>query len=182
MPIPGKEFVMPFRPSRALLVVGDGDFSWTRGLLSTKQFADHLAQSKGVNVIATNLPSREKVTRLYAGNGTGASSQQNIQWLEERGVLVLTGVNAAVPAVVTQIQRGNPDVLFDGIIFNFPHTTASNKFGTAKNQELLKSFFRECYPFLAVDGKFYVTLKQGAPYHEWDIKHQVQPRMVLPQP
>ncbi len=47
--VQGKPYLMPFRPSRSFLVIGDGDFSWTRGLLTTKQFDEYIAQGKGVN-------------------------------------------------------------------------------------------------------------------------------------
>jgi hypothetical protein len=63
-------------------------------------------------------------------------------------------------------------LLFDRVVFNFPHRGAGIRDQAANvrsNQELLLMFFRGALACLAPQGEVLVTLKSGLPYSLWNV-------------
>ncbi|XP_065870371.1 uncharacterized protein At4g26485-like [Euphorbia lathyris] len=86
-----------------ILFVGDGDFSFSLCLAR--------AFGSACNMVATTIDSQEKIEKKYS-NGVA-----NVRELEERGCLVLFGVDAKQMSqhFFLRTQR------FDRIVYNFPH-------------------------------------------------------------
>ncbi|KAH0500747.1 Ferredoxin-fold anticodon-binding domain-containing protein 1-like protein [Microtus ochrogaster] len=144
---------------RRLLLVGEGNFSFTASLIDTLD--------PGVSVTATCLQHPDDL------DGDPVT-QENLQRLRERGIEVRFGVDCTQLAHALQAH----DKDFDRIYFNFPH--CGRKAGVAKNRELLAKFFQSCADVLAKEGEVHVALCRGQggtpadePQREWHNSWQV---------
>lgn len=176
----------PFRPDMNVLVVGDGDFTFSASL--SKQL------SNNANIIATVYDSKDKFMAKY-GKETVAilEAAANVQRVDY-------GVDAQhLRKALCEEECKNLDV----IVFNFPHTGSGIKDRARNvrgNQLLLSNFFSSCRSVLNADpdrtltlscsrtsiacnigsviedkGKrptpmVIVTLWCGDPYDDWKIK------------
>ncbi|XP_036049056.1 ferredoxin-fold anticodon-binding domain-containing protein 1 [Onychomys torridus] len=144
---------------RRLLLVGEGNFSFTASLINTLD--------PGVSITATCLQHPADLVE-------DPVTQENLQRLRERGIEVCFGVDCTQLAHALQAH----DRDFDGIYFNFPH--CGRKAGVAKNRELLAKFFQSCADVLAKEGEVHVALCRGQggtpadkPQREWHNSWQV---------
>ncbi|XP_050777978.1 alpha-1,2-mannosyltransferase ALG9-like isoform X3 [Gopherus flavomarginatus] len=111
------------RPTRRLLLVGEGNFSFSASLCD--------ASNRETCIIATCYESEERVSRQ-------ALAKTNIQHLRGKGVEVGFCVDCTKLKDYFLPAKRN----FDCIYFNFPHY--GRKAGVTKNRELLMKFF--CRP------------------------------------
>eukprot|EP00808_Paulinella_micropora_P018830 g31913.t1 len=130
-----------------LLVVGDGDFSFSQSLCALLRH--------GVAVTATGLDSHNAVVRKYP------QAAQHIQQVRAHGAHVLHGLDA------TQLPTHFPQQSFDRIIFNFPH---SGQQRVHINRALLRDFFRSATDKISSNGKVLLTLKDKPPYCNWQME------------
>ena len=173
---------IPFSSSDRILLLGEGDFSFSRSLLET-----HGCTS----LIATSFDKRSALQSKYP------QSTSNVRALEEEeGCQVLFGVDAtklgkpgALDGGGKEVRKGN----FDRVIFNFPHVGGLTKdvnrqvrynqgeshiaerplrYGSRTNSllELLVGFFKSALPLLAPEGSIIITIFEGEPYSLWNIK------------
>ena len=173
---------IPFSSSDRILLVGEGDFSFSRSLLETHGCA---------SIIATSLDKQSALQKKYP------QSTSNVRALEEEeGCQVLFGVDAtklgrpgASDGGGKEVKKGN----FDRVIFNFPHVGGLTKdvnrqvrynqgesqiperllrydLRTDPLQELLVDFFKSALPLLAHEGSIIVTIFEGEPYSLWNIR------------
>lgn len=185
-PPPVKPVILPKRqstqalirdPSRRVLLVGEGNFSFALALLRLRNQqpgVDRGELPSGANLTATGFDSESTVLQKYP------DAADILRELDEAHVRVLHEVDA------TDIQRrvrigsgkkgtGPPDFAkqFDRIIFNFPHVGKGIKDearNVAENQALLIGFFRSAMPMLRPGGEINITLKKGKPYDLWNLK------------
>eukprot|EP00944_MAST-04C_sp_MAST-4C-sp1_P001837 g1837.t1 len=163
------------------------------------------------NIYATSYDSEEQVYAKYP------EARDIISELKQNGVHVVHGVDATnlsgmkhLTSVIEEAQlnaaAGNgfsaEDVawdinshaipplerlLFNHIVFNFPHTGCGIKDTLQNNrhhQKFLTAFFKSCVPLLARNaqdveydrpnysnrnGQIHVTLKKGEPYDSWAV-------------
>ncbi|KAJ8425208.1 hypothetical protein Cgig2_000557 [Carnegiea gigantea] len=94
----------PYNSTQRILLVGEGDFSFSTGLA--------VAFGSASNMVATSLNSLGFLIKNYGNFPT------NLSALETRGSVVLHGVDATKMAKHPHLAR----MKFDRIIFNFPHT------------------------------------------------------------
>ncbi|KAF1957648.1 hypothetical protein CC80DRAFT_471072 [Byssothecium circinans] len=165
---------MPFGVYDKILLVGEGDFSFTRSLVVSHGCA---------NVTATSYDSEAEVRRKYP----------SFEAVEKE----LSGLTPAVP-LFYGVDAGKlggykgGEGGWDTIAFMFPHTggltTDVNRQARA-NQALLISFFTACLspssspakrktppraapaPFLKTGGKVVVALFEGEAYELWCIRN-----------
>ncbi|XP_012968458.1 ferredoxin-fold anticodon-binding domain-containing protein 1 isoform X2 [Mesocricetus auratus] len=134
-----KDIMVP----RRLLLVGEGNFSFTASLIDTLD--------PGVSVTATCL-------QHPADLEGDPVTQENLQRLRERGVEVRFGVDCTQLARALQAHERD----FDRIYFNFPH--CGRKAGVAKNRELLAKFFqRSQAKSFRVEGAMNHVFTQSSP-------------------
>uniref|UniRef100_A0A3B5LIK9 FDX-ACB domain-containing protein n=1 Tax=Xiphophorus couchianus TaxID=32473 RepID=A0A3B5LIK9_9TELE len=147
-------------PSRSILLVGEGNFSFSSSVCK-------LDSESGSNITATCLQHQEEALRH-----DGAAA--NIQTIEDSGGSVLFEVDCTKLGECAFL-KGH---VFDRVVFNFPH--CGRKSGVKKNRELLKNFFLSCVEVLAEDGEVHVSLCNGQggtpadqPKREWHNSWQV---------
>uniref|UniRef100_A0A1A8PJW2 Ferredoxin-fold anticodon binding domain containing 1 n=2 Tax=Nothobranchius TaxID=28779 RepID=A0A1A8PJW2_9TELE len=149
---------MDVPPARSILLVGEGNFSFSSSVCQLE------AES---SITATCLQHQEEALRQE-----GAAI--NIQTIQDSGGCVLFGVDCTKLGECVSLQGR----VFDRVVFNFPH--CGRKSGVKKNRELLKSFFLSCVQVLAEDGEVHVSLCNGQggtpadkPKREWHNSWQV---------
>lgn len=152
----GEKSIMHYASSQKILLVGEGDFS----------FALCLARAFGTayNMVATSLDSLEMLGKKYR-NGV-----ENVRELEERGCIVLHGVDATQMSqhYFLSTQR------FDRVIYNFPHVgfmfPEDSICQIKMNKQLVKGFLMNAKLLLmSPAGEVHVSHKEGEPYSQWDL-------------
>lgn len=132
------------RPAQRLLIVGDGDFSFSRAILPALPPTTR-------HVVATCLhPSREELVGRYP---TAAANLDGL--LGDARVRVCFGVDATDLADTLRRATGEEEVELDGsgdgrfdrVVWNFPHCLG--KANIAANRRLLEAFLRNAAPLLA---------------------------------
>ncbi|KAL2943714.1 hypothetical protein RDABS01_032061 [Bienertia sinuspersici] len=142
-----------YTSSQKILLVGEGDFSFSACLA--------MAFGNAANITATSLNSYAFLVTNYG------SFIANWTELVNRGSMVLHDVNA------TNMSK-HPvlgSMVFDRIIFNFPH---AGRFGHSEtelraHQKLIRGFFRNAKKMIEKDGEIHITSKSNGFYLEWDI-------------
>nr|CCA15733.1 conserved hypothetical protein [Albugo laibachii Nc14] len=136
----------------SILIVGDGDFSFSKALLSICEC--------GQRLIATSFDDEKAVFEKYA------NAKSCIQYIKTHGAYVLHRVDA------TQLDQtlwrvNGLTKLFDYVIFNFPHTGQQR---VHLNRNLLRDFFQSARTILTPLGEVHITLKNRPPYSNWQIE------------
>lgn len=156
---------VPFRPTDKILLVGEGNFSFTRALLvDPPSVLEHLPPA---NVTATSYDSEEDCYAKYT------DARQIVDIVRSHGAQVLFGVDA------TRLH-GSPALKgrrWDRIVWNFPHAgkaISDQDRNILSNQRLVLDFFRCAPHFLAhghdsdgARGTVLVTLRNVPPYTLW---------------
>ncbi|KAF1346638.1 hypothetical protein BDV97DRAFT_299924 [Delphinella strobiligena] len=145
---------IPFTVHDHILLLGDGDLSFARSIVSHHGCAD---------VVATTFDSLESLLEKYP------QAKENIAYLEEEGQRIMHGVDAT-KLTQKELRRGQR---FERVVFNFPHVGGRSRDVNRQvryNQEMLVSFFKAATPLLASDGTIIVTLFEGEPYTLWNIR------------
>ncbi|KAL6207279.1 hypothetical protein ACLB2K_024523 [Fragaria x ananassa] len=139
-----------------ILLVGEGDFSFSLSL------ATHFGSAR--NMVATSLDSQDKIYSKYS------NAIANVRELEERGCLVLYGVDAKTMSqhFFLSTQR------FDRIVYNFPHVgflfREESYCQIQLNKRLVKGFLRNAKLLLKKEGgEIHISHKEGHPYNKWDL-------------
>ncbi|XP_057757802.1 uncharacterized protein At4g26485-like isoform X1 [Arachis stenosperma] len=152
-----------------ILLVGEGDFSFSLSLAT--------AFGSAHNLVATSIDSQENIVKKYS-NGIN-----NVRELEERGCLVLYGVDAKEMSqhFFLKTQR------FDRIVYNFPHVGflyPENSYCQIQlNKRLVKGFLSNAKILVRKEGgEIHVTHKEGDPYSKWGLVKKAEKRgLVLQQ-
>ncbi|XP_041029105.1 heavy metal-associated isoprenylated plant protein 41-like [Juglans microcarpa x Juglans regia] len=150
-----ERWVMHYSSNHQILLVGEGDFS----------FSLSLARSFGSasNILASSLDSYDVVIKKYK------AAKSNLENLEKLGASLLHGVDATRMKYHTDLKMRK----FNRIVFNFPHV---GFYGKEDNEELIKmhrelvnGFFSNAKGMLRANGEIHVNHKTTAPFCKWNI-------------
>jgi 25S rRNA (uracil2634-N3)-methyltransferase len=150
-------FTIPFQQEDAILLVGEGDFSFSKSIIAEHGCCD---------VTATCLDSQTELYEKY-----DPQAKENVEYLEDEGQTVHYGVDATKLDENKALKKKGAQ--FDVVIFNFPHVGGKSKDVNRQvrfNQELLVKFFTAASKLLAAAGTIVVTLFEGEPYTLWNIR------------
>ncbi|ETW01844.1 hypothetical protein H310_06415 [Aphanomyces invadans] len=138
-------------PPHNVLIVGDGNFSYSKALTNSFQ-RDGIPPS---SIIATSLDSHDDIEYMYP------SAAASLSFLRAAGVRVLHQVNAT--ALANYKTAFNVHAGFDRIVFNFPHFAdgGNTRNKISKHREFLKEFFMSCQSVLAPGGQIWLSLCEG---------------------
>lgn len=168
--------IIPFDALDRILIIGDGDLSFSRSLVDTHGCAA---------LLATTYDNEAELLEKYP------QAQENKDAIEAEEQRVLHGVDATkLGQKEVKKQAGG----WERVVFNFPHvggkSTDVNR-QVRYNQgmlpslgavafllsqilimgaEMLVSFFKAVTPLLAPHGTVIVTLFEGEPYTLWNIR------------
>ncbi|GAB4845878.1 hypothetical protein Ancab_024882 [Ancistrocladus abbreviatus] len=147
----------PYTSSQKMLLVGEGDFSFSACLA--------VAFGTAANMVATSLDSREFLLKNYS------KAMWNILELTSRGCMVMHGVDATKMTS----HHGLHAMKFDRIIFNFPHAGIFRNSGASptsqirQHQRLVSMFLENAKRMIKVDGEIHVTHKSNGFFQQWKI-------------
>ncbi|CAB4305967.1 unnamed protein product [Prunus armeniaca] len=150
---------MHYSSRHRILLVGEGDFSFSLSL------ATHFGSAR--NMVATSLDSQEEIDSKYS-NAIG-----NVRELEERGCIVIYGVDAKQMSqhFFLSTQR------FDRIVYNFPHVgflfREDSYCQIQLNKRLVKGFLQNAKLLLRKEGgEIHITHKEGHPYKQMGFSEE----------
>nr|CAJ26365.1 hypothetical protein [Brachypodium sylvaticum] len=137
-----------YSSAQSILIVGDGDFSFSRALAT--------AFGSGDNLVATSLDTYGYLSIMYT------EAESNVTELKRMGATVLHGVDATTMKNHTYLKNNR----FDRIVFNFPHAGfpghETQKHMINSHKALVGAFFGNASQLLRPDGEIHVTHKTGA--------------------
>ncbi|XP_058725456.1 uncharacterized protein At4g26485-like [Vicia villosa] len=140
------KWIMHYHSSHKILLVGEGDFSFSLSLAR--------AFGSAANMVATSLDDRESLVLKYG------SASSNLNELEVLGCTIFHNVDVHN---MTQHHYLN-NKSFNRIIFNFPHAGFDYR-------ELVSGFLKSAKYMLSIfGGEIHVSHKTAYPFSKWDIK------------
>lgn len=141
-----EEKFVPFKQDETLLLVGEGDFSFTRSLIEE-------GYMKAENLIATSFDTSSAELELKYPH----SFKENYAFLVENKVKVFFNIDATNLIKSFDLSKRTPwtkvlgpswrNKSLQNIIFNFPHTGKGIKDqdrNIAEHQQLVIAYFRSC--------------------------------------
>ncbi|XP_048324987.1 uncharacterized protein At4g26485 isoform X1 [Ziziphus jujuba] len=156
---PNRDFIFnedDEKQQHKILLVGEGDFSFSASLASSSPSAS--------NVVATSLDSRDFLYRNYQ------NAMENINELRRKGCTIMHGIDATEMAKHDALSR----MLFDRIIFNFPHAgffkDESTESQLRRHQMLVVLFLENAKKMLKKGGEIHVTHKCRGFFERWNIQ------------
>ncbi|XP_037432714.1 heavy metal-associated isoprenylated plant protein 41-like [Triticum dicoccoides] len=162
LPVEGKKdekvvrWLKHYSSAQSILIVGDGDFSFSRALAT--------AFGSGANLVATSLDSYGALICKHH------QAESNVRELKKMGATVLHDVDVNNMKLHTCMKMKR----FDRIVFNFPHAGFTGQETQLhvinSHKELVRVFFRNASNLLCPDGEVHVSHKTGQPYDRWDIE------------
>ncbi|XP_058783969.1 heavy metal-associated isoprenylated plant protein 41-like [Vicia villosa] len=148
-----------------ILLVGDGDFSFSLSLAKAFGSAD--------NIVATSLDTNAEVTKKYK------NAKSNLEELQKLGAYLLHGVDATK-------MKFHPDLKmrrFDRIIFNFPHAgfygKEDNSMMIKMHMDLVFGFFKNATHMLRINGEVHVNHKTTPPFDTWNIEKLAEQSFLM---
>ncbi|TVY22396.1 25S rRNA (uridine-N(3))-methyltransferase [Lachnellula hyalina] len=161
--------IIPFEASEKILLVGEGDLSFARCLVSVHKCSNVTAtvlEGSEEELVEKYPQARENVDVIRDGSGGGGGGGGG-------GGVVRFGVD--VGKMMGKKMGLGKEGGFERVFFNFPHvggkSTDVNR-QVRYNQELLVSFFTSTLPLLSrkPGSSIIITLFEGAPYTLWNIR------------
>jgi hypothetical protein len=149
----------PLQHGAKVLVVGDGNFSYSRAFLRANSARIGAGET---DVTVTSLDSESQLVEMYP------KSRGILDELHSGGVHVRHGVDATKLESYSFQDENDDPIRFDRIVFNFPHYAADGGVGNKhkrnkihRHRQLLVDFFASASQVLAKDGQIWVTLCAG---------------------
>jgi 25S rRNA (uracil2634-N3)-methyltransferase len=174
------EPTIPFSPEDSILLVGEGDLSFSRALVE-HHYCENVTATvleKDLDELITKYPHVKENVELIEAEGSkvayGVDAKKMGPWAKKSGkesVGVMDRISMSL--CVLPLSRATMADHAPCAVFNFPHvggkSTDVNR-QVRYNQELLVEFFKRALLSLAPGGTIIVTLFEGEPYTLWNIR------------
>ncbi|XP_010276750.1 PREDICTED: uncharacterized protein At4g26485-like [Nelumbo nucifera] len=153
----GERRITHYSSSHQILLVGEGDFSFSACLAKAFRSA--------TNMVSTSLDSRKMLLFKHP------TARENLDVLESLGGAIVHGMDSH-----TMVQHPFlKDRKFDRIVFNFPHAGLIYPSECAQDQiklhqGVVKGFFTNARDMLTEKGEVHVTHKTTHPYNKWEVE------------
>ncbi|XVE80614.1 hypothetical protein DITRI_Ditri14bG0153400 [Diplodiscus trichospermus] len=151
-----EKWVTHYSSNHQILLVGEGDFSFSLSLAN--------AFGSASNICASSLDSYDVLIKKYK------QAKSNLENLRKLGASLLHGVDATKMKFHADLGKRK----FDRIIFNFPHAGFWGKEDNAHmiemHKKLVRGFFRNARGMLRANGEIHVNHKNSAPFCHWNLK------------
>ncbi|CAH1424789.1 unnamed protein product [Lactuca virosa] len=145
-----------YSSNHQILLVGEGDFSFSMSLAMSFGFAS--------NIVASSLDSYDDVMKKYK------RAKTNLEMLCNFGAQILHGVDSTRMKLHTDLRMRK----FDRIVYNFPHAgflgKESDDLVIMKHRNLVRGFLRNASGMLRPNGEIHVTHKAARPFDSWNIE------------
>ncbi|KAL7126482.1 hypothetical protein ABFS83_14G190800 [Erythranthe nasuta] len=152
----GGRWIKHYNSRHRILVVGDGDFSFSACLA--------VAFVSASNMIATSLDSISFLNENYA------KAAWNIEELTSRGCVVMHGIDATKMANHPLIGH----LKFDRVIFNFPFTgffkNLSRESQLRRHRRLVNLFMKNAKEMISSGGEIHISHKTNGFHIEWNLE------------
>ncbi|TVU09957.1 hypothetical protein EJB05_43456, partial [Eragrostis curvula] len=152
----GEKWLKHYSSMQSILLVGDGDFSFSLALAT--------AFRSGSNLTATSLDTYEDLKTKYS------KAESNITELKRLGAKILHGVDVKTMRLHIELKSRR----FDRVVFNFPHAGFKGKEDQVHiinlHKKLVRSFFNNAFHMLYPYGEIHVSHKMGQPYDRWELE------------
>ncbi|XP_077237676.1 uncharacterized protein At4g26485-like [Tasmannia lanceolata] len=154
----GEKWIKHYSSSHRILLVGEGDFSFSACLAK--------AFGSAKNMVATSNDSQDMLLEKHW------SSEAHLEELKQRGCLVLHDID------VNDMHKRPilKTIKFDRIVFNFPH--AGHFPGVCErhthlikmHKELVMGFFKSAVEMLSQGGEVHLSHRNDYPYNRWKVE------------
>ncbi|CAN0922848.1 Heavy metal-associated isoprenylated plant protein 41 [Linum grandiflorum] len=145
-----------YSPHQEILLVGEGDFSFSLSLA--------LIFGSASNIVATSLDCKYELIKKYK------NAEFNVAQLKLMGGQVYHGVDATKMSCYSDLRMRK----FDCIIFNFPHAGFHGREHSPRmireHSKLVHGFFKNAASMLRPYGEVHVSHKTTEPYSHWNLK------------
>ncbi|KAK7301869.1 hypothetical protein RJT34_12745 [Clitoria ternatea] len=150
------KWVTHYRSDHQILLVGEGDFSFSLSLANSFGTA--------INIVATSLDSYDGLTKKYK------HAKSNLADLQKLGACLIHVVDATKMKLYSELQMR----MFDRVIFNFPHAgfygSEDNILLIEMHKDLVLGFFKNASQMLRAGGEIHVSHKTTEPFRNWNIE------------
>ncbi|XVF70949.1 hypothetical protein PTKIN_Ptkin11bG0203400 [Pterospermum kingtungense] len=151
-----EKWVTHYSSNHQILLVGEGDFSFSLSLANAFGFAS--------NICASSKDSYDVLIKKYK------KAKSNLENLEKLGASFLHEVDATKMRLHTDLAERK----FDRIIFSFPHAGFYGKEDNVHliqmHRDLVQGFFMNARGMLRANGEIHVNHKNNAPSCHWNLE------------
>eukprot|EP00388_Colpodella_angusta_P009089 GDKJ01024391.1.p1 GENE.GDKJ01024391.1~~GDKJ01024391.1.p1 ORF type:complete len:317 (-),score=55.29 GDKJ01024391.1:82-1032(-) len=155
-----------YSADQSILLVGDGDFSFSRAL--ALMLLPNVPKKGKLHIIATSYDNYGELMKKY-----GNSVKVNTNELRNLGVVVMHTVDATQLDADPRLRN----YMFDRVIFNFPHLGGSQDADVAANCDMLAEFLNSARkmlrPFTSSSSnppEIHISLRDTPFYNKWDVR------------
>ncbi|KAG8385978.1 hypothetical protein BUALT_Bualt03G0101300 [Buddleja alternifolia] len=149
-------WIMHYNSRHRILVVGDGDFSFSASLAVAFRCAS--------NMISTSLDSKEFLKKNYE------KFMSNFKQLRSRSCKVMHEIDATKMASHELLGH----LTFDRIIYNFPFAgffkELSRKAQIRRHRKLVNQFLKNAKEMLSENGEIHISHKTNDFHNEWKLE------------
>ncbi|KAL4554661.1 hypothetical protein LXL04_037260 [Taraxacum kok-saghyz] len=151
-----EKWVKHYSSNHQILLVGEGDFSFSLSLA--------MAFGSASNLVASSLDSYDVLIKKYNG------VKSNLEILRHFGAQLLHGVDSLNMKFHIDLSTRK----FDRIVYNFPHAGFLGKetdhLVIMIHRNLIRGFFMNAIDMLLPNGEIHVTHKTAHPFDTWNIE------------
>jgi|GEM_PF-5627587 len=154
-----EEMLATSQRKKTRLILGDGNFSYSRGLAAKR--AIHGQNNFSESLVVTEFNSEASLKAIYAAPGTGEdfrNFEENMDYLREKGAEIHFNIDAS------SVDRDFSGRHFERVHFNFPYfhdSDLSPRKNKAETKKLIAKFFESVSKIQRPGDRIHMALATG---------------------